>query len=438
MTSDFPDAFAKRITSQFPDGNDLLDSLNNPPTQSILLHPRKGHSPFPSEPVPWNEFGHYLEERPVYTLDPLFHAGAYYPQESSSMIIGHILKTLFGSDRDLMCLDLCASPGGKSLNILNFLDGQGMLISNEIIKARNRILIENINKWGYHNALVTCNDPEDFAAQKGRFDLVLVDAPCSGEGMFRKDIAARGHWSESNVALCSGRQSRILDAAVSLLKPGGKLIYSTCTFSPEENQEQVNHLLENYELEAVDLELIQWGVENAGPGSHAFLPHKVKGEGLFVSVFNHIGDEEPGRLKAKNRGNLSSHKTPTEVELPDAAICLEMSGRLLVLPEDSLPWLEQSGKIYFTSAGTTIGEMVRDQLIPAHALSQSVTISHQYNQHELELDDALNFLRKNPVKVDRSPGWCQLNYRTLGLGWGKVLPNRLNNYLPKELRIKHL
>ena len=229
-------------------------AINRTPRTSIRLNPSKPFSPsWPKNPIPWSTDGYFLAERPSFTLDPAIHAGAYYVQEASSMFIEHILKSL--ETPKGIYLDLAAAPGGKSTLLSSYLGNEGLLVANEVIQSRAQILKENAIKWGLGNIVVTNNDPDHFSTLEGFFDLVLVDAPCSGEGMFRKDPQAREEWSLDHVTLCSSRQKRIMDQAGALVKGGGYLIYSTCTFNEQENEEMIQFLTEEFAFEPVQIPL---------------------------------------------------------------------------------------------------------------------------------------------------------------------------------------
>ena len=232
--------------------------------------------------VKWCEYGRYLSERPKFTYDPMFHAGAYYVQEASSMFVWQALTQLV--DKDAVVLDMCAAPGGKSTAIAQYLSEDGFLVSNEYVPQRAHVLVENITKWGAPNCVVTNNAPRHFEKLKSRFDAILVDAPCSGEGMFRKDERAREEWSPANVEMCVERQREILESAWHVLKPGGVLIYSTCTFNSHENEEQVQWLIDEMGAEYLPIKIGEdWMITETERG-YRFLPHKTRGEGL-LSVF---------------------------------------------------------------------------------------------------------------------------------------------------------
>ncbi|NJO87465.1 MAG: RsmB/NOP family class I SAM-dependent RNA methyltransferase [Lewinella sp.] len=247
MQHDFPAAFSERLRSELgkEEATQLLLSLaQTSPSVSRHWNPAKNPPASFAAPVPWYAQGEYLEQRPVFTLDPAFQAGAYYVQEAASMFIAWMAKRWLPAERPWRVLDLCAAPGGKSCLLAAAAPPGSLLVSNEVIKSRYPILRYNLSKWGLDHCYTANLDPERFTGLTGFFDLVLVDAPCSGEGLFRKDPAARQLWNPALVELCAARQSRILSAAHPLVKPNGLLIYSTCTFNSLENEAQATVLSE--------------------------------------------------------------------------------------------------------------------------------------------------------------------------------------------------
>jgi 16S rRNA C967 or C1407 C5-methylase (RsmB/RsmF family) len=257
-----------------------------------------------AEPVLWSSLGHYLSSRPVFTLDPLFHAGGYYVQEASSMYM-EMVKDAIEKDysssenaceggffaQKLAALDLCAAPGGKSTHLASLLGEDSLLVSNEVIKSRAVILADNIAKWGMENVVVTNNDPADFGAFEELFDLVVADAPCSGEGLFRKDPQAAGEWSPANVNLCAQRQQRILADIWPSLAPGGYLVYSTCTYNKFENDGNLRFLCEELGAEAVKLVAPEGsGIIETPGGGFQFVPGRVKGEGQYMALVRKNGE----------------------------------------------------------------------------------------------------------------------------------------------------
>jgi 16S rRNA C967 or C1407 C5-methylase (RsmB/RsmF family) len=257
---------------------------------------------FPSSQiVPWCEYGRYLPESPSFTKDPLFHAGVYYPQEAGSMFIHAILKQLALAN-ETVALDLCAAPGGKSSILLDNLSSDALVISNEIVRNRAFILRDTLTKWGASNSMVTNKSAADFAKFSGLFDLILVDAPCSGEGMFRKDLDARTEWTPGNAATCALRQTEILDDIWPALKSDGFLIYSTCTFNPEENDKQIQLLLEKYDCELVDLDFPKDFQLESSDFGYACMPHRMQTEGFYFSVVRKRESTKPYSIrKAKKQ-----------------------------------------------------------------------------------------------------------------------------------------
>lgn len=235
--------------------------------------------------VLWSQYGYYLSQRPSFTFDPLFHAGCYYVQEASSMLLEQALAQTVDLSQPLRILDLCAAPGGKSTHIQSLISKNSLLVSNEVIRSRANVLKDNIIKWGCENVVVSNNDPKDFTKLENYFDVILVDAPCSGSGLFRKEPAAIEEWSKNNVQLCSQRQQRILADVWPALKKDGILIYSTCSYSKEEDEEIVKWVMDNFFVEVRSLVVENsWGIIESGGGYRCW-PGKVKGEGFFIACF---------------------------------------------------------------------------------------------------------------------------------------------------------
>lgn len=227
---------------------------------SIRLHPQKGKNLFAdNEQVPWCATGRYMPQRPVFTTDPLYHAGAYYVQEPSSMFLDYVLGQLLPNRSGLRVLDLCAAPGGKSTLIASLLEEDSLLVSNEVIRTRASILEENMTRWGHMNTWVTSNDPRDLGKLKSYFDVIVVDAPCSGSGLFRKDQRALDEWSEGNVQLCSQRQQRILADIWPSLKQGGILVYATCSYSQQEDEDVIDWVADTFGVDSLGVEVNESG-----------------------------------------------------------------------------------------------------------------------------------------------------------------------------------
>lgn len=415
------------------------------PLTSIRLNPSKPVLPAPvawalQSPVPWCTNGYYLASRPSFTFDPLFHAGCYYVQEASSMFLEQALKQAANLSQPLRVLDLCAAPGGKSTHIQSLLSKQSLLVSNEVIRSRANILKDNIIKWGAENVVVTHNDPRDFARLENYFDVIVADAPCSGSGLFRREPEAISEWSEANVTLCSQRQQRILADVLPALTPGGILVYSTCSYSAEENEMIVKWLTENFSLEIVPLNINdEWNIIESG-GGYRFWPDKVRGEGFFMAVCRKKGNNE--QAPAKRRSRISE---AGKAELEMIAKWVETAGRRFVKKEDTVyawpalhfdefAFLLQQLKVVY--AGVLTGELLRDKLVPDHALAMSRITAAGIQREELDYTAAVKFLqRKETGAVFHQKGWTLASYNGHALGWMNVLPGRVNNYYPKELRI---
>lgn len=376
------------------------------------------------EPVPWCSTGIYLPERPTFTLDPNLHAGAYYVQEASSMFLEQAVKTSVDLTQSLRVLDLCAAPGGKSTHLLSLLNDESVLISNEVIRSRAGILAENIQKWGRPNAVVTNNDPKDFSKLTGYFDLVVVDAPCSGEGLFRKDPAAIAEWSQENVNLCSLRQRRILSDIWPALKENGVLIYCTCTYNEQENEDNIEWLAQQRDIELIDLPLFD-GVEKTR--GYRFLPHKIKGEGFFIAALRKKSKEDEARVKS----NLKLSKT-NPGWLKGQYNYIELDNLLVASPNIELPQLN------FVSRGTAIATIMKNKLVPEHALALSTNLDHDaFASIDVNREEALKYLAKETIAAtDNERGFALVRYDGNNLGFVNRLGNRLNNLYPANWRIR--
>ncbi len=471
-----PPAFQTQIRAQL--GNEeatlFFEALETPPSVSIRYNPRKKKMLLSSEqfvPVPWCADAFYLAERPSFTLDPVFHAGAYYVQEASSMFVSEALKQSVDLAKSLNVLDLCAAPGGKTTLLASLLNDESLLLANEVIKSRVGVLKENITKWGAPNCVVTNHDSEDFNALEGFFDVILIDAPCSGEGLFRKDQQARQEWSPENVQTCTARQKRILSNTVKLLAPNGVLLYSTCTYNEFENRKNVEWLLQTTDLEQLKLTIpSEWGITEYTYG-YQFYPHKVRGEGFFISVLKNkkkqedakerveedderadkAGKNKKGNKKEKEREKEKTFKnmlSATSKQVAVIAPWIEKSERfdyfikpnneiiaLLKSQVDAMLFLDKT--LQRKGFGLEIGEIKGNDFIPSHALALSTVLSSDVSFIEVEKQEALLFLKKEDFALETTQkGWAVVRYQGQNLGWVKLLGNRLNNYLPKEWRIR--
>jgi 16S rRNA C967 or C1407 C5-methylase (RsmB/RsmF family)/NOL1/NOP2/fmu family ribosome biogenesis protein len=442
LPKEFEDTLRGKLGTSY---EQFLTSLQQPSPVSIRLNPSKQFA-LESEPVAWSKFGKYLKERPIFTLDPAIHAGAYYVQEASSMFLEQAITQTVDVTKPIRVLDLCAAPGGKSTHMLSLLHRESLLVSNEVIRSRASILAENIQKWGHMNVVVTNNDPEDFSRLTGFFDVIVVDAPCSGEGLFRKDPNAMQEWSPANVDLCSKRQRRILADVWPALKTNGVLIYCTCTYNQEENEETLRWLQSQKELESIPLTLDKtWGIETIQEGNlngYRFYPHKVKGEGFFLSAVRKTGTQQEFRIKSKTQIDKPSKKIIEQLKswVQNEAVQFYSWNEIVhVIPGNQVEEIEfLIHHLKIVLAGTPFVTAKHDKLIPEHAAALSIELQKDHFQHiEVNLEEALHFLRKEPIQLGETPkGFALVTYNKLPLGWVNVLDNRSNNLYPKEWRIR--
>ena len=441
-----PESFEVRMKSilgsEFPS---FRNSLNAQVNHSVRINPKKIKKVPNLNCVPHCSTGYYLTQRPIYTLDPLFHAGAYYVQESSSMFLEQFI--LQSDKKSLRILDLCASPGGKSTHLSSLLPDDCLLVSNEVIHSRALVLSENLKKWGNPNVIVTCNDPRDFSRLPGFFDIIVVDAPCSGEGLFRRDASAIEEWSLSNADHCAQRQKRILADVWPALAQGGMLIYSTCTFNPAENEDTIKWLSEFTSIEPVKLQLPDdWNIDitdAAGFPCYRFYPHRVKGEGFFTAAVRKM---EPSESKWNMKTKLSLTLASKSEQIILNRTIKDLSLSLMKFENDFLAWPtallsefdQVKNNLRIVHAGVKAGEIIRDVFIPAHELAISnICNEQQFPQVDLTLEQALLYLKKDDFQlffVER--GWNLLTYKDIPLGWAKNIGNRFNNIYPKEWRIR--
>ncbi len=400
-----------------------------------------------SSVVPWCATGCYLSERPSFTLDPSWHAGCYYVQEASSMFLEQVVKTVCPghASAQYKVLDLCAAPGGKSTH-LSALFPRGLVVANEVIKTRVGALVENTVKWGMENMVVTNNDATDFKRLQGYFDLIVADAPCSGSGMFRKDPAAVGEWSLQNVMHCSKRQQRIIHDIWPALKENGVFIYSTCSYSAEENEEVLDWIAETFEAETIPVAVTgDWGIvetvsERKGMYGYRFYPDKLRGEGFFIACMRkkNVATENICRPKKLSFFPLSQKTAIAElVTFPGRYACIHSAEEVIIIPEHHVEEIAAlSSVLYIKKMGIKAGKLIRDELLPAHDLAVSTLVARQLKTIETSREMALDYLSKKDIFPDNAaPGWNVVQFMGCNLGWVKILPNRVNNYYPSAYRI---
>lgn len=443
LKMEFPSGFIQQIqnASGFDEGPFLL-AHETPAPVSIRLNPNKKTNMQHGENVPWCSNAYYLPVRPAFVFDPLFHAGAYYVQEASSMFTGYLFSTYADKTKSLKILDLCAAPGGKSTLIAGLMNEHSLLVSNEVIKSRARILKENIDKWGNPNVVVSNNDPRDFSALTNFFDVIIIDAPCSGSGLFRKEPDAKNEWSEENVLHCSKRQSRILEDVIPALKQNGLLIYATCSYSEAENEQIVMQLITKGFQPLLNKKLpSDFGNIVTNEYGYRFYPDKIKGEGFFVSILQKTeSDNQDEQAFNKKTEPLTTSETAIispYLKAPEELFFYKHKNIIYCIPEVIKPAVMALGILYLIKSGIAIGEIKHNELIPDHELALSTLIGENIPRVELDEPTAIAYLRKNTIQIDTEiKGWCLVTYQQLPLGWIKVIPGRINNYYPVELRIR--
>ncbi len=393
--------------------------------------------------VPWCNEGYYLDQRPVFTLDPHIHAGAYYVQEASSMFIDHALKKVLEGKSGLKALDLCASPGGKTTLLANFPHFK-LLLANEIIQSRVSTLYENIVKWGNDHVFISNNDPRDIGKLSGFFDVILVDAPCSGSGLFRKDPSAMDQWNQELVSFCSVRQKRILDDIYPALAENGILVYSTCSYSFDENEANLDILLSQYGLESLRIPVPpEWGVVETqsplkGAFGYRFYPDKVKGEGFFCAVLQKKDIAISSDVKTKRiRTFYKSDNLKKFLENPDHHVCYIHEKDVFAVEIDCFDdFTVLQDHLSLKRSGLRVGNLIRDELLPDHELAMSNSKYSELPSFDVNEELALKYLRKMDMGLEvESKGWMLVKFKGVALGWVKSIPRRMNNYYPINWRI---
>lgn len=442
------------------------ESLQHPPTVSIRKNRGKclslglNMAEFPGEtPVGWCPDGFYLPARPSFTFDPTFHSGGYYVQEASSMFVYQYIKTYLPQS-PIRVLDLCAAPGGKSTLLLSALPQGSLLFSNEIVRQRSQILKENLIKWGNPNIIITNNSSEDYLNSGIQFDFILCDAPCSGEGMFRKDPASINEWSVQNISMCSLRQREILANIWPCLKPGGILLYSTCTYNSEEDEHNAQFINEKLGGEPLSLDTpAAWGVDtvNYAGGSvpvYHFFPHKCQGEGFFICGFRKNEEsvsvtDSPFKKKCKQmrkaeaRRGLTIPQSMTDwiTDASSFAFGQSESGDIHAFPKEHANVLSEAvARLHVIHHGIQIAGIKGRGFKPSHGLAMSNHLNlNAFNRIEVDSPTALSYLRCESQNMPSAPrGFVLLCHKGYPLGFVNNLGNRANNMYPAEWRIRKL
>jgi 16S rRNA C967 or C1407 C5-methylase (RsmB/RsmF family)/NOL1/NOP2/fmu family ribosome biogenesis protein len=443
----FPEDFKQRITDQkYIDSEALLEALEETSPVSIRLNASKwNRRPLNPEPVPWCKTGYYLENRPSYTLDPLFHSGCYYPQEASGMFLEQTFRQSVPDMNNIRVLDLCGAPGGKSILISDIIGPGNLLVANEAIRSRSVILSETVTKWGSGNVLVTQNDPAAFGKMSGYFDIIFVDAPCSGEGMFRSQVALN-EWSSENSAHCSDRQKRIIMDVWPALKENGIMIYSTCTFNPGENEENIKWLTGKHEAESVRLDITEFNgiteIDFDGIYGYGFYPDKIKGEGFFISVLRKTGRQEKLIIRSQRKYDMKPGKAEKSVaerwtSFPEERL-LKWRDELIAVPCGMNDYFHLFQNTSIVKPGIKIFTVKKSDFLPMHELALSVFLKKGvFPENETELSEVLTFLKRDSFSLKNAPrGWNLIRYKGVNMGFVNNIGNRVNNYFPVEWRIR--
>ncbi len=434
--------FKSSLGEYLPEGEcvALLSALEETPAAvSVRVNKCKGVTvPAGARCVPWCPQGFYLAERAPFTFDPLFHAGAYYVQDASSMFITHVIRSLV--KRPVRYLDLCAAPGGKTTAAVAALPSGSLVVANEVMPARARVLADNVVRWGSENVIVTSDIPARLGRLENMFDVVATDVPCSGEGMMRKDEQAAAQWSPRLVEECAERQRAIIVDIWPALHPGGLLIYSTCTFNREENERMVEYLISVFGAEPLEVPCddswnITSGIDAAFP-CYRFMPHRTEGEGLFMAVLRKSGDAPAARLRpVKTSASecarwLLDPDTLAFVDGPDGitqAVARDRVGEYALL----------TSKCRVLQAGVAVAQAKGRKTVPCHALALAARLRRDaFPVVDIDYASAVAYLRGETPRLPDAPrGYVLLTYRDQALAFANNLGSRVNNLYPKPLRI---
>lgn len=434
----------------------LFDAISGSAVTSVRFNPLKavaGISEYMpdqmncAEKVQWATNAWYLNKRPSFTSDPLFHAGVYYVQEAASMFLEQIVSLYLKTP--VKTLDLCAAPGGKSTHLVSLLPEGSLLVSNEINRQRSNILAENITKWGYPNCVVTRNTPQQIAELGSVFDFVLVDAPCSGEGMFRRDEQAIECWSVDNVKMCAVRQWEIVTEAWKSLKPGGVMVYSTCTFNEFEDEQILERIVSEFNAESLPVDCREeWNitpVSRTGLYGYHFYQHKTKGEGLFMSAVRKPFDDCSIVKHQKSKSKQQNCPIPAEIRswiINSEDFKFKVQNDMIVaVPAGHADFINMLSKnLYVLYSGVEIARIKGKDILPLHSLAVSAVLNRNaFVQERVDLQTALLYLQGNSVVLENSKprGFVLLLYKDVPLGFVKNLGNRTNNLYPEYWKIRN-
>ncbi|HEL1625308.1 TPA: RsmF rRNA methyltransferase first C-terminal domain-containing protein [Streptococcus suis] len=430
LPQDFIDKYSDLLG---PEAQAFFESFDEPAISGFRINPLKENQlafEHSIPDMPWSYYGKVSGKSPEHVT------GLVYSQEPAAQVVGQVASP----EKGMKVLDLAAAPGGKSTHLLSYLDNTGLLVSNEISSKRAKILAENIERFGARNVVVT-NESADRLAKvfPAYFDMIVLDAPCSGEGMFRKDPAAIQYWSKDYPAQCASLQREILESALEMLAPEGQLIYSTCTWSPEENEEIVAWLLDNFELELVDIPKINGMAEGIGyPQTARMYPHHFAGEGQFVAKFRYSGEAKQKKLKP-GKSNLNREQQSLWKEFEQKHLRVQLDGLLQVFGDNLylLPHgLPDLSKVKIARNGLHLGTFKKKRFEPSFALGLALHSSEVKNRVEISSEEFSSYTAGHTIAVskDLSNGWYQVAVQGNGLGFAKIVSGTLKNGFPKGLR----
>lgn len=435
------------------------NALEGKPNVSVRYNPNKERPTglnIDTE-VPWCKDADYLAERPAFVFDPNFHCGSYYVQEASSMIIDYIFRSCLDLEQDLRVLDLCAAPGGKSSLVLSLLSEGSLMISNELVGSRARVLKENLDRWGYSKSLISNNRADAYIGINNFFDAVVLDAPCSGEGMFRKHDLSIEQWSPKKIDELASIQRKLLSTIAPLIRENGIIIYSTCTHALEEDEENVKWFLEEHpEFDQVQVNIEEsWGISNQIAEEHypeidqayRMFFHKARGEGFFFSVFRKV-EGGSGKFKKSKKQQIKLMPTDNKTKAQFSAFLkdadqfeIRQEGEeIYALPKKHLDEiLALDSQLRLIKRGIHLGTSKGKKWIPTHEFALSNIINREaFPVIQVDHENALRYYKGMNLEIDNKPdqGWALIEHNGNILGWVKVLPNRINNHLPKGWEIR--
>lgn len=440
--------FIAQMRAILPDEADALLAAitSTEPSVAIRVNPLKAPADAAStlRRVPWCDAGRYLAEREPFTFDVDFQSGRYYVQDASSMFIHHVLRHLV--KEPVRYLDLCAAPGGKTTTAISALPQGSMVVANEIVNARARVLCENLQKWGAPRCVVTCNAPHHFGRLSHFFDVVAADVPCSGEGMMRKDEQARRQWSPALVKQCADLQRSIIADVWDALRPGGLLIYSTCTYNTLENEQMLAWMVQEYGAEPVAVPVPeQWHIHPAIEGNlpcYRFMPHRTEGEGLFMAVLRKPeAPRKEVRLKKAKATKAKPLPVPKDVRFrlkdADHFDFSVVNDEVVAVPADMAPIMPAFADLNVMHMGVNVGAIKGKNCVPSHALALSSALNPAaFPTCEVDYLAAMAFLRGEALSLPQAPrGYVLLTYHSQPIGFVNNLGNRANNLYPKAWRV---